>query len=93
MRQPGFGDRTGGEVFVIDCGKHLQRWGSVRWVAARRLAAEFPVDLGCRLLNRHPCLQEYEDPSADGARVERTFTPPGEVAVQDVGGVEGIQRD
>src|SRR5262249_1192610 len=59
-------------------------WGAVRRVAARRLAAELPVDLGRGFRGCHPRRQELERPVAHRARVKGSLPPPAQVAVQDV---------
>jgi hypothetical protein len=88
MRQTGLGHRKGVEVIVGDGGVHGQRWRAVGRVAACRHAAELSVDLRRDFLRRHPRRQQCERPVAHRAGVERSLTPPGQVTLQDVGGVE-----
>jgi hypothetical protein len=84
VRKPGLDSCTFRQVIIVQEPGYRQRQVPMDRVATGCLAPKFLMDQGGCLVWRDPLVDEPQGEIAHGARVERTFPPPSEVARPDL---------
>ena len=88
MSQPGFPEGTPSKLIVWQEMRHRQGRTAVRRVASRRHAARLVMDTLQGFSRVHPAVDQAEHRRRRRSRVERSVSPPRQVAGKDVFGIE-----